>query len=59
MDLSEVKFLYENTSLNQVSKEVRKAVFLLLKTPLEQNITDTQKSVELIESLLDYIAFLE
>ncbi|MDD3793509.1 MAG: hypothetical protein PHI37_01755 [Candidatus Gracilibacteria bacterium] len=46
-------------SFNGVSEYIRNAVLETLKEPLEQHISDTQKSVELINSLLDYITFLE
>lgn len=51
--------LYKNTSLNNVSEDTRNAVLKALKEPLEQHISDTKQSVELINSLLEYISFLE
>lgn len=51
--------LYINTSLDRVSEDTRDAILKALKIPLEEQISDTQKLVELINSLVDYISFLE
>lgn len=51
--------LYRDTSLASVSENTRNAVLKALKISLEEQISDTQKSVELINSLVDYISFLE
>ena len=51
--------LYKNTYLNSVSEDTRNAVLKALKIPLEEYISDTKQSVELINSLVDYISFLE
>ncbi|MDD2908006.1 MAG: hypothetical protein PHH98_05185 [Candidatus Gracilibacteria bacterium] len=59
MNFSDIQELYKNTGLEALGTDVGKAILKILKNPLEECISDIQKSVEIINSLLDYISFLE